>query len=468
MSEVFSGKVEVQDASTQTTITLNGDNASVRIGGDGHAGFIRLDDATGTARIALNANQGDVFVQNKSGNQVISMRGDTGVIAAGANGIRGTLRLADGDGEHRIRLETETGGVFVGGHGANGLLVLFPSNGDNSTFDESTALLSGQDAALRLGGNSQSGAVTLRNGGGVNRIELHAGNGRLVLRSAAWVEVVRLDGDTGEIILRGVNPPGHGLPRIRLNPGGANIYVGGNGQDGDLVLFRAGGDNQTAAAGTIHLNGEAGNMRLGANGTSGRVSLDGPAGESRVVLDAAGGNIWLGGHGADGDLVIFPKSATQTDTTDQATIHLNGDAGDIILKNADCAEDFDAADGEPLEPGVVVVLDAECRLRRCTEAYDRRVAGVISGAGNYKPGLLLDRRVPAGNRKPVALAGKVHCRVDARYASIAVGDLLTSSPTAGCAMKAVDSARSFGAVIGKALKALDDGDGLIPILVALQ
>jgi hypothetical protein len=35
-------------------------------------------------------------------------------------------------------------------------------------------------------------------------------------------------------------------------------------------------------------------------------------------------------------------------------------------------------------------------------------------------------------------------------------------------MKAVDPAKAFGSVIGKALRPLQSGRGLIPILVALQ
>jgi hypothetical protein len=49
-----------------------------------------------------------------------------------------------------------------------------------------------------------------------------------------------------------------------------------------------------------------------------------------------------------------------------------------------------------------------------------------------------------------------------------VGDLLTTSPTAGHAMKADDTGRAFGAVIGKALAPMENGTGLIPILIALQ
>ena len=69
---------------------------------------------------------------------------------------------------------------------------------------------------------------------------------------------------------------------------------------------------------------------------------------------------------------------------------------------------------------------------------------------------------------PVALMGKVYCKVDAGYSPIDVGDLLTTSPTPGHAMKADDHDKAFGAVIGKALRRLEAGQGLIPILVALQ
>jgi hypothetical protein len=81
---------------------------------------------------------------------------------------------------------------------------------------------------------------------------------------------------------------------------------------------------------------------------------------------------------------------------------------------------------------------------------------------------VLDRRERAQNRKSIALLGKVYCKVDAAYSPIEVGDLLTTSPTRGHAMKAADPLKAFGAVIGKALRPLEIGHGLIPILIALQ
>jgi len=64
--------------------------------------------------------------------------------------------------------------------------------------------------------------------------------------------------------------------------------------------------------------------------------------------------------------------------------------------------------------------------------------------------------------------GKAYCKVDATHAAIQIGDLLTTSPMKGHAMKAEDPYKAFGAVIGKALGSLNEGLGMIPVLVALQ
>ena len=66
---------------------------------------------------------------------------------------------------------------------------------------------------------------------------------------------------------------------------------------------------------------------------------------------------------------------------------------------------------------------------------------------------------------PIALVGKAFCLADASAAPIAVGDLLTTSPRAGHAMKAADRLMAVGSVIGKALAPLPADRGLIPMLV---
>jgi hypothetical protein len=168
----------------------------------------------------------------------------------------------------------------------------------------------------------------------------------------------------------------------------------------------------------------------------------------------------------DGDL------HTKGNQTLDGDIHTKGNHtvdGDIQLSGADYAEDFDIVNAEEVEPGTVMVLDDSGGVRVSDRAYDRRVAGVVSGAADYKPAVILDRKVSRTNRRPLALMGKVYCKVDASSAPIVIGDLLTTSSTPGHAMKAVsEPALAFGTIIGKALRPILSGKGLIPILVALQ
>jgi hypothetical protein len=141
--------------------------------------------------------------------------------------------------------------------------------------------------------------------------------------------------------------------------------------------------------------------------------------------------------------------------------------GDIRLLGADCAEYFDSAEGPTVEPGSVLVIANEGALRECDTEYDKRVAGVVSGGGGTRPGIVLDNGAQ-GSGVAVALTGKAYCKVDADEGVVEVGDLLTTSATVGHAMKANDGDRRFGSVLGKALAPLAEGRALIPILVALQ
>lgn len=140
--------------------------------------------------------------------------------------------------------------------------------------------------------------------------------------------------------------------------------------------------------------------------------------------------------------------------------------GDVQL--SDCAEDFEVASAEEAEPGTIMVIDETGVLKPSEKPYDKRVAGIISGAGTSRPAIVINRRSEERERAPLALFGAVYCKVDCQYGRIEVGDLLTASATRGHAMKAADPLKAFGAVIGKALRGLDSGRGLIPVLVSLQ
>jgi hypothetical protein len=289
-------------------------------------------------------------------------------------------------------------------------------------------------ASLSIGGESSSGTLNLRNNDGDDAVVLDGGEGDLTVRR-------NIDGTLRDA--------------LTFEGASATLRIGGEDNEGDLIVRDGAGRD------ALHLDGDKAAIFIGVAGNEGDLIVR--DGEGRQVVHLGGDKavVDVGAEGNEGDVRVF-------DADGDLRIHLDGASGNVNLLGADCAEDFTVRDAAATEPGSVLVIDDCGELRESTRAYDRRVAGVVSGGGSFGPGIVLDKQRGLGDRKPVALIGKAYCKVDADCGAIAVGDLLTSAPTRGHAMKATDPQRAFGAVIGKALAPLSSGRALIPILVALQ
>jgi hypothetical protein len=260
-----------------------------------------------------------------------------------------------------------------------------------------------------------------------------------------------------------------GLPYI--------VRIGGDGDDGQIRVFPSNVANGSSPGkASIWLKGQTAYLGIGggpsSNSRDGDLVLKGGVKKGpRITLSAQSGpqatSIIVGGLGASGQIYLVPL--WESHNASNASIHLNGATGTITAANVDCAEDFEIDDVSSVEPGTVMVIGEGLRLRASDQAYDKRVAGIVSGAGDYRPGIILGRRPGGDSQKlPIALMGRVFCKVDADQSPVRVGDLLTTSAVRGHAMKVGDPARAFGAVIGKALGPLESGRGTIPVLVALQ
>ena len=263
-----------------------------------------------------------------------------------------------------------------------------------------------------------------------------------------------------------------GTPVITLNGGTGDISVGASGRDGDLVLRDAAGNPRVVfdaqngtlvlkdanGADTVAIDARFGLLDLGAKGSEGDLRIRDNAGTFVFRFDANFALLDLGGKGNEGDLRLLNDAG-------DVTIHLDGGAGDIRLLGADLAEEF--ASRADVEPGSVVVALGPDEVAVADQACDPRVVGVASGAGNLRSALRLATR-PGEERVPVALAGRVYCKADSEHGAIGLGDLLTTSPTAGHAMRVADPGRAAGAITGKALAGLDHGRGLVPVLLTLR
>lgn len=158
-----------------------------------------------------------------------------------------------------------------------------------------------------------------------------------------------------------------------------------------------------------------------------------------------------------------------------------GTIGEIRILNASDVEvaaigsGFDYAETfstryDDLEAGTVMIIDRENPGDLCVSSrqYDKKVAGIVAGANGLSSGVVLGQAGIDGEH-PIALAGRVFCKVDATYGAVEPGDLLTTSPNPGYAMVIKDYDEAQGAIIGKAMQALPEGEtGKILVLVTLQ
>jgi hypothetical protein len=145
-----------------------------------------------------------------------------------------------------------------------------------------------------------------------------------------------------------------------------------------------------------------------------------------------------------------------------------------ITGGSDVAEPYHVANAGEIQPipGMVVGIDPDQigQMRVSTRAYDKTVAGILSGANGISPGITFRQAgTVADGTLPMASIGRVWCYCDAdANGSIEAGDMLTTSDTPGHAMKVGDSDRADGAIIGKAMSPLKFGRGLVLVFVSLK
>jgi hypothetical protein len=472
-------------------------------GGNGVFGLSTVPNASGVCGANNNGGTGVSGISNTGAGMFATTAGNAnqGIFASntattpcpagtpGGNGIFGLTTVPNASGVFGAN-NCPTGGTGVSGNcdNGNGMLATTKSSANSGIFAVNNATVA--PPAGVVGGcgvfgltlaptaSGVFGANNCPTGGTGVSGNCDNGNGMLATsKSSANSGIFAVNNAT-------VAPPagvvgGCGVFGLTLAPtasgvfGANNCPTGGTGVSGNCdngtgvlatsksssnsALFAVNNATVAPPAGVVGGNGVFG-LTMAPNGSGVFGANNSPSGGIGVtaICDTGTG--------------IYARGSTNAGSF-QGNVSVTGNisvTGDILLTNADCAEEFDVANADEIEPGDLVVLDQDGALGHSRQPYDKRVAGVISGAGEYKPGIVLDRREGPHRRMPIALVGKVYCKVDADFSPIGIGDLLTSSSTPGHAMKVTDSLHAPGAVIGKALRPLQRGRSLIPVLVALQ
>jgi hypothetical protein len=395
-----------------------------------------------------------------------------------------------------IVLDPQFSVIQIGGPQVDGSVIL-KSRNDSETLllNRSDAVTPGPTPSVAPPGHHlQYGNVVLKDSNGNSRVRINGDNATIEVLAPGGQPTVVIDGSQGQVAI------GTGTATAKLHVGGqgdqlVDIVSTDPSFGSHLRLAAVTSNNRTesqlqfrdqlhlvAPLGpeggqpviTVFQNGRVG---IGTDSPQALLHVDGGQNHQWGMIVSSGGGSAYGlkvnhGYFQHDHVPIFQANALdQNKEVPRFTIKASGTIevpGDIVLTNADCAEDFDAIEGETLEPGDVVVAVGGTSVRPCRTAYDPRVAGVVSGADGSGPGIIFGHDPGRAGRVPVALTGRVHCKVVANESPIAVGDLLTTAARPGHAMKASDPSRAFGAVLGKALGDVPAGIAVVPVLVGLK
>ncbi len=436
-------KQELKNASGTVTIILDPEQGTVTVGGGGVDGelfvlgnnprtevmrFFVFRDHNAQLHIGASGHEGDLFINHSSGNPSLVYRGQNAELTIGGPDAEGQIDVTDTQGN--IVFSVEGDGVFVGA-----------PREISPVSETNPVMIFGGSATVSVGTVGLPGSITVLDG---------------------ETEIIGLDGESHELRLSFGDDVTFKVRR-------GDITAGGGPAPGSLTL--SGGVDRPAA--TVSVSGRQGQLVLGAGRTSqapdgvvGHIALVNDTGEQRLEL-LGSGELTLRNKDKKVRVRITETGIVLSNRKGSPRLELDGEAGDVKLRGADCAEEFDIAAGVDATPGMVMILDADGKLQPCDRPYDCRAVGVVSGAGEFSSGITLDS-VGGPARASLALVGKTYCLVDADRSPVEIGDPLTTSPTLGHAMKAADLQRGLGALVGKALKPLAAGRALVPMLVALQ
>jgi hypothetical protein len=269
-----------------------------------------------------------------------------------------------------------------------------------------------------------------------------------------------------------------GVYATASNIGGSGVYgegtygVYGIGNDGGAGVKGEAGNGSTFGVWAIGgLGGRLGAPALRADGGSGPAiyALGSRAIEGEGTEFGVRGVTW-DENGYGGTFTNYDEDGVALNVNGRAEVNGTLQVNVLeIMGGADLAERFLFSEGA--EAGMVVAIDPDQpgQMRVSREAYNTRVAGVISGANELSAGVVLGDEPGHDRNLPIALSGRVWVKCDTRAGGVKAGDFLTTSDLAGYAMPVSDKDRAQGAIIGKAMTELAQGeDGMVLVLVNLQ
>lgn len=510
-SDELDDQIELGDTMQEGVLSLLSSNGTTTVEIDGESdsllgGMMSIRTSAGAPSITLEGETHNLSVTGKegfagvslfgsltSGAGWVSVYGSDGLTRTAhlegkslASGTGGRLTLSTGSGSMRAQLEGDRGDV--------GFLTLRDGITKTVEVDGGTNNL-GSLLRLKTPGNietvllqsSEAGSdgsqLTMSQFNGTDTIFLDAeesgGGGVFAIRNSNGTQTIELDADEiDDGVLRVFDSSGSTrlemLSDLGATSHGAAFQLYNDSNERTVLIdadedtnfnspsIRMYSNNGSGLRTAVIIDADSGTSSHGA-----AITLYNDAGTPTVVVDADEGD-------NSSAIRLYDSTGAQTIVLDSAYSG-NGRVITGVLQltgGSDVSEQFDiTSPSGQAQPGTVVSIDINKpgKLIVSGSAYDRTVAGVISGAGGVNPGFLMGQTGSiADGSTPVALTGRVWTKCDATRMRILPGMLLTTSTRSGHAMAATDYERARGAIIGKAMTGLEGGTGLVLVLIQPQ
>jgi len=499
------GSLNVDQANQNTGAALN---PGLSFGGNSGEGI--ASQRTGTNKYGLNFYTGSALqmsIASAAQHGKVSVTGSLNVdqanqntgaalnpgLSFGSNSGEGIASQRTGTNEYGLNFYTGSALQMSIASAANGgkVSVTGSLNVDQANQNTGGTLNPG----LSFGLNSGEGIASQRTGTNEYGLNFYTGSAlQMSIASAAQGGGVSLTGSLN-------------IDQANLNPGGTfaagpnHILTFGSAGTGEGIgsCRKAGGTNQngldfyTDFQPRLSID-QSGAVTIGSAAVSGNLPQPG-------ALTINGNRTYLLGTDAAQNHWIMAGGASEPQNN---AIGFNGPNKQVIIGSASApwdvtvygnvngtkvgyvADRFISRDGVQFERGDVVVLHSTpssqyygsdgqiplVEVQLAETALDTRVCGIVDEPALADSKIHDLDRTKLGSVQVglmVTLGAYAYCKVDADIAPISPGDLLTTSPTRGCAQKLDSKTRARpGAIIGKALGSLKKGKGTIPLLVSHQ
>ncbi|WP_435158765.1 hypothetical protein [Haladaptatus sp. DFWS20] len=212
---------------------FDSEGGNLRLGGNGHDGDLVLSNAANNETIHLDGDAQNIRIKRPTGEKFVEL-GRHGNLDLGGGGLDGDIVLRDESGEERIHLDA--------------------AHGSNTDPAHVRAFVDGRNGNITLGGDGQRGQLFLNDGGA------------LTMRN-----------QTG--------------PTVYLNGNAADLWLGGGGVDGDVVVRDQNGEERVHLNGGIHGNADPAHVRAFIDGQNGLITLGGDGRSGIISLRDRNGQI---------------------------------------------------------------------------------------------------------------------------------------------------------------------------------